>query len=210
MLGIEHYPLFIASGILLNLTPGQDTVYVVSRSAAQGRSAGMASALGIGAGSIVHTLAAAFGLSYVLMQSSAAFEAVRLAGAAYLAFLGLRLLVTGGGDMAAVPGGRGESNGSLFRKGMLTNLLNPKVALFFLSFLPQFIDPENAYGALPFVLLGLTFVATGTAWCCVLALSAARFSRTLRKRQGLQKTLHRLAGGVFVALGIRLALRESG
>jgi threonine/homoserine/homoserine lactone efflux protein len=209
MLGIEHYPLFLASGILLNLTPGQDTVYVVGRSAAQGRRAGLASAFGIGAGSVVHTFAAAFGLSYVLMQSSAAFEAVRLAGAAYLAFLGIRMLFTGGGAIPADPGGGAASAASLFRKGMLTNLLNPKVALFFLSFLPQFIDPGNPYGPLPFLLLGLTFVATGTAWCCVLALSAARFSRTLRSRAGLQKMLHRLAGGVFILLGIRLALRDA-
>jgi threonine/homoserine/homoserine lactone efflux protein len=206
MPGIDHYWVFLFSGLLLNLTPGQDTLYIVGRTMAQGRRAGMASALGIGAGSVIHTLAAAFGLSYLLLHSAWAFEIVRYAGAAYLVLLGVRMLRR---PALQAPADAATPARALFRTGLLTNLLNPKVALFYLSFLPQFIDPHNAYGALPFLILGFTFVLTGTAWCLVLAWSASFFGAALRKQARWQVRLHRVTGAVFIALGIRVALQDA-
>ena len=208
MFGIENYAAFLVAGILLNLTPGQDSLYILGRSTAQGRQAGIASVLGIGAGSLLHTLAAALGLSYVLLHSAFAFELVRYAGAAYLVYLGIRTLLSS--EKANEPS-RAKTPLpalALFRTGMITNLLNPKVALFFLSFLPQFIDPGNTYGALPFLILGLTFVVTGTAWCMILAWFAGSFSNAWRDKSRNRFILEKLSGLVFVALGIRMALHS--
>ncbi len=203
MYGIEHFWVFLLAGILLNLTPGQDSMYIIGRSLAQGRKAGMAAAFGIGAGSVIHTLAAAYGLSFVLVNSALAFEIIRYAGAAYLVFLGLKLMFTKGREFMAPVHGK-----SHFGTGMLTNVLNPKVALFYLSFLPQFVDPGNTHGALPFVLLGLTFVLTGTAWCLALAWGASRFSHTLRRRPAWRRGMEKTSGMVFVLLGLRVAMQE--
>jgi threonine/homoserine/homoserine lactone efflux protein len=205
MFGIHDFGLFLVAGILLNLTPGPDTAYILGRSIAHGRRAGIASALGIGVGSIFHTGAAAFGLSAFLATSAWAFSAVKLAGAAYLIFLGLRTLlrrehglriptkVEQGDDLAA------------FRQGILTNILNPKVALFFLAFLPQFIDSSTPSKMAAFLMLGLTFVMTGTLWCLVLAWFAAVLSTRLRGNATLAATLNRAVGSLFIFLGLRLA-----
>src|SRR3954464_5871475 len=140
MLGIHHYWLFIATAVLLVITPGQDTFFILGRSLSGGRSAGIAAALGITAGSVVHTFAAALGLSALLATSPYAFMAVKFAGAAYLIYVGIRALATRasrvpGHDTPVADDGRWPA----FRQGMLTNLLNPKVALFFLALMPQFI-----------------------------------------------------------------------
>ena len=209
MFGIEHYPLFVLSGVLLNITPGQDTFYVVGRSVAQGREAGVVSALGIGTGTLIHTLLAALGLSAVLAASFLAFGIVKMLGAGYLIWIGIGFL-RGGGHGAPDDSveSRGEGRGKLFRQGLLTNLLNPKVALFFLSFLPQFVSPrvDTAFPAL--LVLGLTFLTTGTIWCLVLALGSAWF-RERMGRSFAAGLLKRLAGLLFLGLGIRLALSHA-
>ncbi|MEY2529861.1 MAG: hypothetical protein QOJ05_1951, partial [Verrucomicrobiota bacterium] len=140
MFGIHDFALFLTTGILLNLTPGPDTVYILGRSIAQGRRAGVASALGISVGSIFHTGAAALGLSAFLATSAWAFTAVKLAGAAYLIFLGVRALLERNQDLSIPAHFKQKDPAAAFRQGILTNVLNPKVALFFLAFLPQFID----------------------------------------------------------------------
>jgi len=207
VLGIHDYGLFVLAGVLLNLTPGQDTFYILGSSIARGRRVGVASALGICSGCIVHTLAAAAGLSAILATSATAFAVVKLAGAAYLVYLGVRFVLAR--DPAVLPTASAASDaGKAFRQGVVTNVLNPKVALFFLAFLPQFIDHESPAKIAAFVALGLTFVATGTAWCLFLALAAASVRRFFAGHPKAYVRLSQAAGALFVVLGIRLAVAE--
>lgn len=204
MIGIEHYFLFILSGLLLNVTPGTDTLYILGRTLSQGRIAGFASVAGSVAGQVIHTLLSAFGLSFLLMQSATAFAVVKWLGAGYLIYLGVRMWAT---RSAETPGSRRFVQAGLtktFLQGMLTNLLNPKVALFFLAFLPQFIRTDNPYGALPFLLLGLTFIATGTAWCLILVVSAERVTGRIRSSRRISAHIDKITGSLFVALGLKL------
>jgi len=205
MFGIHDFPLFLASGILLNLTPGPDTAYILGRSIAQGRAAGIASAFGITIGSIFHTCAAALGLSAILATSVIAFGAIKLIGGAYLIFLGIKMFLERQSDWGLATQFRRSTTTAAFRQGILTNVLNPKVALFFLAFLPQFIDPASTAKVPAFVALGLTFVTTGTIWCLILAWFAASFSARLRANQTIAQWLNRAVGSLFVFLGARLA-----
>jgi len=208
VLGIHDYALFVLAGVLLNLTPGQDSFYILGSSIGQGRRVGIASALGICSGCVVHTLAAAAGLSAILATSAAAFTIVKLAGAAYLVYLGLRYILArdhaGVGRTSATPPDAWKA----YRQGVVTNVLNPKVALFFLAFLPQFIDHDSPAKIAAFVALGLTFVATGTAWCLFLAVAAASVRRFFAERPKAFVWLSRAAGALFVVLGVRLAVAE--
>jgi RhtB (resistance to homoserine/threonine) family protein len=205
MFGIHDFGLFLAAGILLNLTPGPDTAYILGRSIAQGREAGVASALGISLGSIFHTCAAALGLSAILATSALAFGAIKLLGGAYLIFLGTKMLLDRRKQLSLPSNFRRRTTIAAFRQGILTNILNPKVALFFLAFLPQFIDPASSAKILAFVTLGLAFVTTGTIWCLILAWFASAFSQRLRSNETISQWLNRTAGALFVFLGIRLA-----
>jgi len=205
MFGIHDFGLFLAAGILLNLTPGPDTVYILGRSIAHGRRAGVASAFGISAGSIFHTCAAALGLSAFLATSAWAFSAIKLAGAAYLIFLGLRALLQRGSDLKVPTRFKQDEPIAAFRQGILTNILNPKVALFFLAFLPQFIDATAPSKMGAFLVLGFTFVTTGTIWCIVLAWFAAAFGERLRENATVAAMLNRAVGSLFIFLGLRLA-----
>ena len=206
MLGIHDYWLFVATGVLLNLTPGQDTFYILGRSVAQGTRIGVASALGIGAGSLAHTAMAAVGLSALLAASAYAFTVVKLGGAAYLVYLGVRMLAAPSVDERLISGTWAGSALTAFRDGALTNILNPKVALFFLALMPQFIDPASDAKVLAFVVLGLTFVTTGTLWCLVLALGAGRLRDFFVRHPKRMSVVSRAAGGLFVVLGVRLAV----
>lgn len=206
MFGIHDFGLFLCTGILLNLTPGPDTVYILGRSIAHGRRAGVASALGICAGSIFHTGAAAFGLSAFLASSPWAFSAVKLAGAAYLIFLGVRTLLQREHALHVPAEFERDNPAAAFRQGILTNVLNPKVALFFLAFLPQFIDSAAPSKMAAFLILGFTFVTTGTIWCLVLAWFAAGVSGRLRGNAKISVALNRAVGSLFIFLGLRLAL----
>lgn len=205
MLGIHDFPLFLASGLLLNLTPGPDTAYILGRSIAQGRAAGIASAFGITIGSIFHTCAAALGLSAILATSVIAFGAIKLIGGAYLIFLGIKMFLERQSDWGLPTQFRRSTTTAAFRQGILTNVLNPKVALFFLAFLPQFIDPASTAKVPAFVALGLTFVTTGTIWCLILAWFAASVSARLRANQTIAQWLNRAIASLFVFLGARLA-----
>ena len=208
MLGIHDYWLFVASGILLNLVPGQDTLYLLGSSIGQWRRIGVASALGISAGCDVHTLLAAIGLSAILATSAAAFFAVKLAGAAYLIYLGIRALTAPAQAISSLPHSASKSILRAFRRGVLTNVLNPKVALFFLALLPQFIDPDSPTKVAAFIALGLSFVATGTAWCLILAVAAARVRGFFAGQPQAFAWLSRASGALFVFLGLRLAVSE--
>jgi len=197
--------LFAGAGLLLNVTPGPDVLYILGRSLSQGRRAGVISALGIGTGCLVHVLAAALGLSALMLALPGAYDAVRYAGAAYLVWLGVKALRSSAGPlqvqaMAAVSPRR------IFWQGALTNALNPKVALFFLAFLPQFAAPERGPLGPQLLLLGAIFTVNGTLVCIGFALAAARLGDWLKRRFGVTRLLDRATGALFIALGLRLAL----
>ena len=196
--------LFVGAGLLLNITPGPDVLYIVGRSLGQGRLAGVVSSMGIATGCLVHIAAAALGLSAVMLAMPLAFDVVRYAGAAYLAWLGFRALARRSSPLdvralAPVPLSR------IYSQGIVTNVLNPKVALFFLAFLPQFTDAARGSLPLQFVVLGLVFVVNGTIVCLGYALAASWLGGWLRGRYGVASWLNRAMGGLFIALGLRLA-----
>lgn len=208
----QHLVLFIAAGLLLNLTPGPDVLYIVSNALRSGARAGVVAGLGITAGCFVHVLAAAVGVGALLAASATAFTVLKWLGAAYLVWVGVRLLVAR--RPATTPDLRelalaAPRTGAwaVFRGGFLTNVLNPKVAIFFLAFVPQFIAPGTEHKALAFVLLGTLFntnsIAVNAGW----ALAAAWMAR----REAVQRGMHwldRAAGAMFVGFGLKLALTD--
>jgi len=206
--GIHDYGLFVASAVLLNIAPGQDTLYILGRSIGQGRRIGVCSALGVSAGTLVHTVAAALGLTAILAASATAFLVVKLAGAAYLVWLGIRALMAPALVVPAPASSVRAGAAKAFRQGLLTNVLNPKVALFFLAFLPQFVAPDSAAKTSAFLVLGLTFVTTGTIWVLILATAAAQVRGLLTDRPRVQVWIARIMGSLFVFLGLRLAVSE--
>ena len=195
--------LFMSAGLALNLTPGPDMLYVAARSAGEGRAAGVASALGIGAGTFVHIALVAFGLAALLAAVPVAYTVVRFAGAAYLVYLGVRALMSRARitDRALTP----ASRWAIFRQGVITNVLNPKVALFFLAFLPQFIDPARGKPAVQAVALGLLFDISGTLVNLAVAWGASGAAGRLRRSTRAATVMQRVTGAVFIALGLRLA-----
>lgn len=210
-LGIEHLGLFVLSGWLLNLTPGPDVLYIVSSALRSGVRAGIVAALGITAGCFVHIVAAGLGVSALMATSAMAFSVLKWVGAAYLLYVGVRLLLSKAPDAIKIEAGSADSvtaGGlkSLFFRGFWTNALNPKVALFFLAFVPQFIAPGAAHPTVAFLVLGVLFnlnaipINIGYA---VLAAWAAQ--RTAAIQRGMH-WLDRLAGALFVGFGIKLAL----
>lgn len=206
--------MFIAAGWLLNLTPGPDVLYIVSSALRSGVRAGIVAALGIVSGCFVHVFAAALGVGALLATSAAAFVALKWLGAAYLMWMGVRLLLAQGGGTAIVPNREiGEvvavNLWRVYRQGFLTNVLNPKVALFFLAFVPQFIAPGTEHKVAAFLLLGLLFnlnslpINFGYAWLAGWA---------SRRVAAVQRTMHwmdRAAGLMFVGFGLRLAMTEN-
>ena len=207
MFGIHDYGLFVVSAVLLNIAPGQDTLYILGRAIGQGRRIGIASAFGVSAGTLVHTLAAALGLSAIVAASAVAFSAIKVIGAAYLVYLGLRAILARSSLLDLEMPRTGDAR-TAFRQGLVTNMLNPKVALFFVAFLPQFVDGNAAKATLGFLVLGLTFVATGTIWVLVLATAAASVRRFFERRASAQAWLSRAMGAMFIYLGVRLAMSE--
>ena len=208
MYGIHDFGVFLLTGIILNLTPGPDTLYILGRSMAQGRGAGVASVLGISTGSLVHTFAAAFGLSAILAASASIFFAIKLAGAAYLIYLGARMILSraSAARMPSVFSSTGFWR--IYRQGLVTNVLNPKVALFFLAFMPQFIAADSPSKFAAFVTLGLSFITTGTLWCLCLAWFSSLLGARLRSNNRFAEVLNRTAGALFVFLGVRLAVSK--
>lgn len=208
MLGIHELWLFVASGLLLNVTPGPDTAYIIGRSVQLGWRGGAVAALGITAGCLFHVFAAAIGLSALLAASSAAFSLVTWVGAAYLCFMGVKMLLsrpqTPADDAVAARGA--ISLRQVFLQGALTNVLNPKVALFFLAFLPQFVAADSPHKTAAFLLLGLIFIFNGTLWCLGVAAFAASAAGRIRQSGRALAWINRALGGLFVYLGVRVAM----
>lgn len=208
MFGIHDLTLFIVSGLLLNLMPGPDSLLVMARSASQGWRAGSVATFGIGAGIMVHVLAAAIGLSALLATSATAFGIVKWAGAAYIIWVGIGLLRSRAGAAARAQTLAPLPYRTIFFQGFLTNVLNPKVAIFFLAFVPQFIAADAPGKALAFVVLGCIFNLNGMLWCHALSLFTAFASARLQLKPGASAWLKRGAGGLFVGLGLKLALSK--
>lgn len=207
MLGTMDLGVFIMAGLILNITPGVDMLYIASRSAGQGAKAGIIAALGIGAGCLVHILFAAFGLSVVLATSAMAFTVVKCIGAAYLVYLGVTTLVS---LRSSAVMEKAEvmplSPGQIFRQAALINILNPKVALFFMALLPQFVSPQATHPAVSFLFLGLLFDVNGTIVNVVFAVFSSRIAVRFRRNIILGKILKTAVGCLFIGLGVRLAL----
>jgi RhtB (resistance to homoserine/threonine) family protein len=209
MFGITHFEFFIVAVFLLNVTPGPDTAYIVGRSVAQGRGAGLMSALGISAGCCVHSLACAFGLTALLAASTTAFTVIKFAGAIYLIYLGARLIFarpaaqTTESDARAVDAPK--SLKQLFLQGFWTNVLNPKVVLFFVSFFPQFVTTGSEHKTFAFLTLGAVFVVMSMLWNSFVAWIAGSVTQRFSGKPSVKKWLDRGVGSAFVGLGIRLA-----
>jgi len=210
MLGTHDLPLFVLSGLLLNLTPGPDTLYIVGRSTAQGWRAGAVAALGIGAGIFVHITAAAVGLSAILSASAAAFTVIKIAGAIYLVYVGISLLRSSE-STSRLPSATPPAAPlrTVFLQGFLTNALNPKVALFFIAFLPQFVDQAAPHKPMALLFLGMVFNFNGTLWNLFVAWSSARLGKDLMRSPAFSRWFNRCVGGLFVWLGIRLAFSRA-
>jgi threonine/homoserine/homoserine lactone efflux protein len=208
MFGTHDLWLFVLSGLLLNVTPGPDTLYIIGRSSTQGWRAGAVAALGIGSGALVHVCAAALGLSALLAASATAFMAVKIVGAVYLIYVGISMIRAKGGPQSSTQatGSRPASTRSIYLQGFLTNVLNPKVALFFLAFLPQFVSSDAPSKALAFLFLGAIFDFNGTLWNLFIAWSTARISHRLAGGASFKKWFNRCVGSIFVFIGLRLAL----
>jgi len=208
MLDLAQLLPFLAAALALNLTPGADMTYVVARSATQGRAAGIAASLGIAAGSVVHSVLAAVGVSALLRHSETAFLIVKYAGAAYLLYLAWKAIRAGNQAMAMDRTLARTGLWRVFAEGALTNLLNPKVALFILAFLPQFVDPARGNPAIQILLLGAIFNAGGTIVNAIVACSASAAARALGNSAGFGRWLNRISAMVFVGLAARLVLTE--
>jgi threonine/homoserine/homoserine lactone efflux protein len=212
--GIELLPplatflAFALAGLALNIVPGADMTFIVSSAARGGRRDGIVAALGIGGGALVHILAAVLGLSALLAASQTAFTLIKWIGAAYLAYVAVSLLLSQAGSAAASEPPQPMSGWRLFHAAALVNILNPKVALFFLAFLPQFVDPNAAVPALQILALGFWFDAVGTVVNCIVAIAAADAAARLRHVSWLRRAARYVAAGAMAALAVRLVLAE--
>jgi threonine/homoserine/homoserine lactone efflux protein len=198
--------VFMTATLALNLTPGPDMLYIIGRSVGQGQRAGVVSAVGIGVGCLAHTFAAAFGLSALLMSSALAYDLVRYAGAVYLVYLGARVLLDKprSQERSAL---NPDNLPSIFYQGVVTNVLNPKVALFFLAFLPQFAQGGGSL-VWQIIFLGLLFNVSGTFVNIVVALLGGRIGKAFNRHPAFAQAQRRLTGVVFIALGLQLAFTK--
>lgn len=211
--------LFIAAGLMLNLTPGPDVVYILTHALRSGARVGMVAALGIAAGCFVHIFAAALGVSALMAASSAAFTTLKWAGAAYLVYVGCRILLakppatdhafTANLMIGLVVASEASAFKGVFLQGFWTNALNPKVALFFLAFVPQFIAPDVNNKPLAFLLLGVLFNANGLWVNMGWAMAGAWMARRVGLMQRRMLWLERTAGAMFIGFGIRLAVTDA-
>jgi len=209
MFSLGSYAVFCVAALALLAVPGPAVLYIVTRSIHQGRRAGLVSVLGIHLGTLVHITAATVGLSALLVSSATAFTAVKVAGAAYLIGLGLWTLFSRSAPVEIALGGE-RALRRVFAQGVIVNVLNPKTALFFLAFLPQFVDPDRGHATLQIALLGLTFAALGMITDSLWALGAGAAGDVLRRSRRFAQVQRYVSGSVFVGLGVVTAFAGSG
>ena len=207
MIEPARFALFIGVSWALIIAPGPDMFYVITRGMAHGRRAGMLSAIGVVCGILVHTTAAALGLSLILQTSAFAFLFVKFVGAAYLIYLGIKAW-RDQSSFNPQPSASIATSGVLFWQGVLSNVLNPKIAIFFLAFLPQFVDRGSNHVAVQMVILGVTFACFGLCFLLIVGYSSGTIGRWLMDRPRYAQFFQRFAGGLLIVLGIRLALTE--
>ena len=215
MFGIHDLPLFILAGLLLNITPGPDLLYIAGRTASQGFRSGLAAVMGINAGCLVHTFAAAIGLSAILTASVEAFFVVKLIGAAYLVYVGISLLLEKKVDGTSLEISNSMPSKTIrqaFWQGFLTNVLNPKVALFFLAFLPQFISADSPTKPAAFILLGIIFIFNSlfvtVTFAALMAQVQIQANKRVKHASRIVLWLNRCCGALFIVIGVKLALTE--
>ena len=201
--------VFVVAALALLLVPGPAVLYVVARSLQQGRRAGLASVLGIHVGTLVHIAAATIGLSALVVSSAVAFTVVKIAGAVYLVGLGLWTLLSGRAEAEIALGGERNLRRA-FAQGIVVNVLNPKTALFFLAFLPQFVDPDAAHPAVQIAFLGVLFALLGLVTDSLWALSAGTAGGVLRRSRRLLRAQRYVTGSVYVGLGVATAFAGNG
>ena len=207
---LNSYMLFVVASFVLVLVPGPDMVYMLARCIAQGRRAGMLAAAGFNLGGYVHLTAAMLGLSAILATSSVAFTVVKWLGAAYLIYLGIVALLNRQGPLVIESSGRiGYGGRTILWQAFVSDVLNPKVAVFFLALLPQFVDPDGSHPTLQILLLGVTVNVIALATNIVLVWFSAGLTESLRRNQSLSRRLQQGMGALFVGLGLRLAVEKS-
>lgn len=203
---VEHFWVFAITALLLNLTPGNDMLFVMARSTSQGSKAGIISSLGIMAGCMVHMLAAVAGLSAVIAKSATVFDIIKYIGAAYLIYLGVQAILDKNNSLKINSAFPKLSFRNIFWQGVITNVLNPKVALFFLAFLPQFINVKEGNTAMQILFLGVWFNIGGTLVNIIVALLFGKIGRWLGKSSNFIQWQKKITGGILIALGIKVAL----
>ena len=203
----SNFALFLAASWILIITPGPDMIYVITRGISQGRKAGVISAIGVTLGILVHTLFAAFGLAIILRTSALAFLAVKFAGSGYLIYLGVQAL-RNKSDFALSEDKPKTGIRTIFIQGILSNVLNPKIALFFLAFLPQFVNLSHGNASIQMAYYGLTFALFGIVFLVILGYFSGSIGSWLSSKQYLAQKIRWFTGSILIALGLRLAFME--
>lgn len=210
MLGTHDLEIFIISCITLNLIPGVDTIYIISRSISEGIKAGIISALGISTGAIFHILATALGLSALIFSFSYAFTIIKVIGAVYLIYLGISVLLKHKNSLHVKSfKNKEESDYKIYKQAVLTNVLNPKVALFFMALLPQFVSVDAENKIFSFLFLGSIFLCTSTIWCLIIAIFASKVGMKFQSSERSSRIMSKLTGVVFILLGLKLFLAKN-
>ncbi|MEI8607864.1 LysE family translocator [Enterovibrio sp. Hal110] len=206
---VGYWFVFLSAAVLLTLSPGPDLIYILSRTITQGKKIGFASSLGVCSGALFHVVAAALGLSAILATSAMAFTVVKYVGAAYLIYLGYKALRSAGESFDTESSGQKEvSFWDAFKQGVLIDVLNPKVAVFFMAFLPQFVRPNEGSVTVQLIVLGVIVIVVGLTIEFLFVLLADKATRFLRSSRRFCAWLDKVLGAVFVGLGVRLALME--
>ena len=210
MESLSYWTLFFSAALAINVSPGPDLLYILSKTIAGGRKVGVASSLGVCSGAMVHVFAAALGLSAILATSVMAFSVVKYVGAAYLIYLGIRAFMANGTTFDAIDAEKQKTTPwQAFKQGALVDILNPKVAVFFMAFLPQFVRPELGHTTAQIILLGGLVIAVAVVVEFVFVMAAARTTRFFRKNRKASLWLDRILGSVLIGLGLRLAFLDN-
>lgn len=203
MFDIVSFQLFLITVLIICITPGIDMMFILNRSISQGRDAGIYSALGVSVGAVVHTILSGLGLSVILQTSVVLFIIIKVVGAVYLIYLGIQMFISKQSSIS-IKKTVYQSRRKLFVQGVITNVTNPKVALFFISFIPQFISVDNQYGPIPFLILGSIFAVMGAITSFIIAIFSSSLTTKLRDNIVAEKIINKISGAVFVILGISL------
>ncbi|MDX8553418.1 LysE family translocator [Tenacibaculum sp. 1B UA] len=205
-MGIENFIAFLVATVLFVLTPGIETVFLINKSISQGRRSGIYTSFGLNTGALVHTLLGALGLSIMVAKSAIFFALIKYLGAAYLIYLGVTKVISKKGLITETNERRKKDSAkSNFTSGFVTNILNPKVALFFIAFFPQFITPTEIENPVPFMILGVIYAIMTTVWYLVLTSFAGTFSTKIKENEKMGVRLNKISGAIFVLMGVQIA-----